>query len=495
MGDGSKAGVGVGGFLYLGLIAQAEVSIEVHHITSHHFIEHLSLSNLSRITDSVHYRLHRTRDSSNNYSTSSTITTAMAALHAAPRFAQIDRKLATNPTGLKAAATKINKKLHQNREVFINLHHHYASKVFNPGSTITGDLILTPTRDIADATIQISLIGKAKVESEDAQVRATTSHGFLNLDMPLEDDVYPPEGVFEAGKTYTVPFRFTIPYGLLPSACPHHAKIDTIGNHHMQLPPSMGDWDRDDMAPHIAKIKYAITASVFQSYPPKKIIEVSKTIQLLGSSLEEPPLNITNDDEIYTLRKSKTLRKGLLTRLGKITATATQASSFQLDPDACGASASEVTVGLFFEGAAGVPPPEVETVSAKIRAYTWYASKPVERLPNMGSSRGAFNTSVSVNSQVSDSTSWLSDSKGSSKPTNYAKSLQVQFALPASSKTFIPTFHSCLISRAYVMQLKVKVGGQSLALAVPVQVSTQTIDGKGDGFDVLPSFEESRRYA
>jgi hypothetical protein len=41
-------------------------------------------------------------------------------------------------------------------------------------------------------------------------------------------------------------FSFIIPRQLLPT----HCKCDSPGQHHLELPPSMGDWgDADDMSP------------------------------------------------------------------------------------------------------------------------------------------------------------------------------------------------------------------------------------------------------
>ncbi|CAM1502331.1 Fc.00g043150.m01.CDS01 [Cosmosporella sp. VM-42] len=422
----------------------------------------------------------------------------MAVPKSLPAF---ERSASADLAGFKAASSRI-KKLRENREMKINLHHHYASKVFSPGSVITGDVIITPKNTIKCDGFQISLTGRSLVHHEDGQIQTTTSHNFLKLDMPIQPTSYPPSGVFQSGNTYSVPFDFTVPSYVLPSACPHQTKLGSINGQHMRLPPTMGGWEKDDMAPDVAQINYSIKASIIQASragdSSRKVVETSETIKILGSSIEDPPLNITREDEVYKLQKTKKARKSLLSRpLGKVTAIATQASPFELGPDGRDANRSEATISLSFKRLASrEAPPEVVDVSSKIRAYTWYSGRPVEKLPNFGYGRGAFSTTAPLKTDSFAHSSWVPESTtlDGSKGDHYTKTFKVSFDLPTSSKTFLPTFHTCLISRAYTIQLKLKVGNTNISLAVPVQVMTEGVGEQNEVDEVLPSFDDYRAY-
>lgn len=54
----------------------------------------------------------------------------------------------------------------------------------------------------------------------------------------------------------------------------------------------------------------------------------------------------------------------------------------------------------------------------------------------------------------------------------YTAQILVPTTLPLS-KNFIPTFHSCLISRTYTLSLKMAAQGLRLSLKVPIQVCAQ----------------------
>jgi hypothetical protein len=68
--------------------------------------------------------------------------------------------------------------------------------------------------------------------------------------------------------------------------------------------------------------------------------------------------------------------------------------------------------------------------------------------------------------------------------------LDIPFSIPMSNKKiFLPTFHSCLISRTYTLHLNLSVGptNTAMSLAIPLQIGVETIYEPQDGG--LPSFE------
>ncbi|KAE9577951.1 hypothetical protein CGCF415_v000980 [Colletotrichum fructicola] len=420
---------------------------------------------------------------------------------------------------------------HKKMSIEININDHYTSKVYTSGSPISGDVIITPNNDCRFDYVQIILLGTSRTRLDAVQIPQLSSHTFLKLDMPIPESAYPVPRIFEAGRTYTIPFNFVIPQHLTISACTHKAQSDLIHDHHMRLPPSMGSWEKDDMSPDMAQIHYAIKARVVRQDElggrPTKVMEDAYLLNVLPSSPEDPPLNVTKQDKGYTLSKTKTIRKNIFSsKQGRITASAAQPGAVYLTQDGRGSSEGTLMVNLNFEPAsADILPPKVSTVSAKIQSQTWYGATPMTRFPNLGDSHEvyaltqqlAYQTSVPLLSATVDKTHWRQQlasttrrdsgyssdglqgnnsdsdhsrgrrsSKDRSSPINHLALLQIPFKLPTSRKTFIPTFHACIVSRTYTLQLTLVVGDTKVNLAVPIQIALEPPVQQDMG---LPSFD------
>ncbi|WYZ45232.1 hypothetical protein EsH8_VIII_000548 [Colletotrichum jinshuiense] len=425
------------------------------------------------------------------------------------------------------------------QSVEVRVNDHYHSKVYTSGNPISGEVVITPGHDSRFDYVQIILIGTSKTRLDAVQIPQVSSHTFLKLDMPIPESAYPVPRIFEAGRTYTIPFNFVIPQHLTISACAHKAQSDYIHDYHMRLPPTMGGWEKDDMSPDMAQVQYAIKARVVRQDEiggkPTKIMEDTHLIKVLPTSPEDPPLNITKQDRGYSLSKTKTVRKNLFSsKQGYITAATAQPGAVYLTADGRTASEGSVLVNLNFEPTSvDVLPPKVNAVSAKIQSHTWYSATPMTKLPNLGDSQEAFamaqqlaySTSVPLFSTSTDKVSWRqqlasttrrdsgyssdglregshsdsdnqrqgwsrrSSSKGSASPIFHTAALKVPFKLPTCRKTFIPTFHACLVSRTYTLQLTVTVGDSKINLAVPLQIALEPSMGQ-DSVDMgLPSFD------
>ncbi|KAK1966605.1 arrestin [Colletotrichum sublineola] len=422
--------------------------------------------------------------------------------------------------------------------VEVNINDHYHSKVYTSGNSISGEVIITPSHDNRFDYVQIILIGTSRTRLDALQIPQHSSHTFLKLEMPIPESAYPVPRIFEAGRTYTVPFNFVIPHHLTISACTHKAQSDYIHDYHMRLPPTMGGWERDDMAPDMAQVQYAVKARVVRQDElggkPVKLMEDNHFIKILPCSPEDPPLNIAKQDRGYTLSKTKTVRKNLFSsKQGYITAATSQPNAIHLTADGRSSSEGSILVNLNFEPtSADILPPKVNTVSAKLQAQTWYGATPMTKLPNMGDSQEAFamsqqqvyTTSVSLFSTSVGKVAWRqqltsttrrdsgysSDGLGASDNTdsdnpNHSQSrrsnkdgsspilhraaLQIPFKLPTSRKTLIPTFYACLVSRTYTLQLMLVVGDSKINLNVPLQIALEP-PVQQDLLDMgLPSFD------
>lgn len=387
-------------------------------------------------------------------------------------------------------------------ELQVEICHHYNSKVYDSGSPVIGDAVFSPIKDVHSAAVQIKLVGESKVHWENVTAGATSTHRFLELDMPIPDSAYPESGVFLAGETYVLPFHFIIPHELPTAACSHRVDSDVVRDHHLQVPPSMGNWEKDDMAASVSEIIYSIRTTVFYKpytdEPYSMYAEAARRIKVIAPSPEQPPLSIYKSNKRYALTKTKQIRKGLLSgSLGQVTVAAAQAQTVHLYPDGRGHSDSSLPVSLTFKPTAlDVIPPQITKVSAKIRSYTWYQPSQVSGLPDLGTSSigEPFTTAVPVSVEPQSRVQWSqhldttsASSRGSGKsPLFHSTTLDVLFQLPTSTKTFLPTFHSCLISRTYAIHLSLYINNAEVELVVPIQIAIDAaLGGKSESPPVV----------
>lgn len=462
----------------------------------------------------------------------------------------------------------------------IHIDNHYRSKVYTSASTVSGHISINSHRDARFDSIQILFLGNTITRIDGVNIPQATSHTFLKLIMPVPESCYPVPRILEAGRTYIVPFHFVVPRHLTINACNHSVSHDAVRDFHTRLPPTVGFWDRDDLAPDMSRVEYSIKARVLREDDAEgqlvRLFEASQEIRVLPTYAAEPPLGVTPSDKLYTMSKTKTMRKTILSsRLGKVTVSASQPPAVMLSPDGRSAAATTARLDLRFEPAAGASgdcaPPRVTSVSSKITAVTYYSASGMRCLPNLGDWGRSFGyegsgsysntTSLPSSSLAAPRVTWErqrptttttqvrrdsgygtdapSDSdrsgeaseegssrrssttamknfarttrtatktpKSSSKAAmsachHYTTNLQVPIQLPIEKKAFLPTFHSCITSRAYVLWLTASLscGGMStnVTLGVPLQVGVESADPPAaEDPTGLPSFETALREA
>ena len=355
-----------------------------------------------------------------------------------------------------------------------------------------------------------------------AASRSQAYHNFLRLAQPIDESVIPPNRVAEAGTTYTFPFTFVVPERLLPQSCTHSKDADSVHEAHLQLPPSLGDPMMsgdgksllDDLTPDMAVISYAIRVIVIRRNPenPRKpivIVDSVKKLRIIPAVAEAAPIRVsgTKDDE-YTLRKEKVLKKGMFKgKLGRLTMEAAQPKSLRLAP--LGSNVSDVpittmaVINLRFDPCdANSKPPRLGHLCSKLKASTFYACVPLRDFPTKTNAylydnqRGIHVESINLSSRNIESAQWtthtvrerhdsgisISDdfTPVAASQLFYTCQILVPVDLPTSSKTFVPSFHSCLVSRVYSLDLVLSVHGPSnsvsspsMHLKVPLQISAE----------------------
>ncbi|KAI5866514.1 hypothetical protein GGS23DRAFT_550940 [Durotheca rogersii] len=428
----------------------------------------------------------------------------------------------------------------------IHIDNHYHSKVYTTSSEISGHITISPQSDVRFDALQIVLFGTSKTRIDTVNIPQATSHNFLKLTMPIPESSYPVPRIFEAGINYNVPFTFVIPSTLTLNACHHQVANDSVQEHHVRLPPTLGSWERDDFSPDMSRIQYTIKGRLYADEeagaPHTKIMEASREIKVLPVVTEDAPLNITKYDDLYTMSKRKTLRRTILSpKSGKVSLTGTQPRAAMLSPD--GQTITPTTVPLeleFIPAASDVIPPKVTGVSAKVTAVTYFSCNGINHYPNLQDGhpsfgpggRGSYSGTTSVCVGPVDDAKWgrrllaqarpdsgsgtevisasdsdhspISTSKASatkkgktktiSPPFSYTARLQIPVQLPAQKKAFIPTFHSCISSRVYVLWVTVSLasGGATahLTLGLPLQIGVSPSGVHDTGLP--PSFEEAQ---
>jgi hypothetical protein len=289
---------------------------------------------------------------------------------------------------------------------------------------------------------------------------------------------------------------------------------------HLRLPPSMGDRDVspfDDLSPEMAKIQYAIKVRVTRTRERDgKVVvltEQARKIRVIPAIPEAPPLHIAADSKDYIMSVTKTLRKGMFAgKLGKITVSASQTKALAVSSSSSAPPTIMATLQLRFDPSeTHVQPPRLGSLASKIKTSTFHAVKPQYDLANPSSmlnaydlSRGVYSTSTTLPCRCVENVAWTyhppssiqnlrrdsgystcsSDSSTSDATVTpstkgwYEASIPIPLTLPAN-KTWLPTFHSCLVSRIYCLEMSLGVHtpgtgvpATTISLKLPVQISS-----------------------
>jgi hypothetical protein len=300
------------------------------------------------------------------------------------------------------------------------------------------------------------------------------------------------------------------------------------------LPPSMGDAELsgyggillDDMAPEMAKITYGVKARIMQVHEDKLVLLAQKTrkVRVKPAFEEQPPLN-TDGNKEFRPRLERNIKKGLFKgKTGTLIAHTSQPKPLTI-PGArtldAGPIATRTKVLLRFDPAEeNSLPPKLGSLKTSVKASTFYASSARNNFParenlSYDHTQGAYTDTISISTMCIGTTaqwkkqsaaanppaeedleprdSGISDCSSNSAPSYesnipppssnykggsfYTASIVVPITMPLN-KNFLPTFHSCLVSRVYALSMNLSVhapgfGDPSLALKVPLQVCAE----------------------
>lgn len=305
-----------------------------------------------------------------------------------------------------------------------------------------------------------------------------------------------------------------------------------------------------DLAPAMCRISYCVRATLSRkvdggttapaSRKRKKTLgSMFRKVRLVPAVEEEPPLSIPDNgvapDWQYCMRKEKDVRRGWTrSKRGRLVVTAAQPKPIQVHPRSTGEDVdgagdvvdSVATLQLRFDPAddnRNEQPPALSTVGTKLTASTFFSAHPWMDFPSpmracswaqLG--RGMYVGSVPLSTRCVASAPWTkhyefdsaerrdslysassmgsgSGADSSAKPL-YTASVVIPITIP-KSKRLVPTFHSCLISRVYGLELNVSYNtgsstksllGHTASLRIPIQV-TSPEQGRSFKYENSPS--------
>ncbi|KAI7154617.1 hypothetical protein KC349_g7547 [Hortaea werneckii] len=407
-------------------------------------------------------------------------------------------------------------------------------QVFTTLDKIEGVASVTATADTYFDDVEIEFVGTARTFLERLTTAAAASgrseafHQFLKLTQPGLEEHYPEANILKAGQTYDFPFVFGVPQQLLPRICQHKVQSPSVRDAHLQLPPTFGDKDftdqpgeLSDMAPDMASVRYGVFAKISKVKSTEEgasrvsLASRAKKLRISPAVDEEPPLDAGGKDSEYVMRKEKMMRKGMLKgKLGTLVMEASQPPSLRMKPNSNHDSESRTTtmatVMLRFDPAdENAQPPRLNCMNSKLKAVTFFASSarqsfPTKNASSLDLSQGIHTEQLQLSSRCMANVEWTK--RQAEKPADtttarrdsatsfsggidntplpseqykgksyYTARLLVPLTLP-NNKAFVPTFHSCLVSRQYALKLDLSISGTggiapSLDLKLPLQIS------------------------
>lgn len=423
--------------------------------------------------------------------------------------------------GLKTGKPRIEIKLDEDQK-------HAFTPTFTSLDQIKGQVIIECQNNLAFDDIFITFEGSTRTTVEKIATTSPTNgktdafQNFLRLTQPIAPCAFPHSRLLEAHKQYVFPFHFVVPDALLPNACTHPKSDNFPNGAHLSLPPSLGDAMVaavgkslvDDMCPDLASIVYAVKCRITDGRTSSGrwnvAAENSKKLRIVPVAEEGPPLDVQGgDQDDYKLRKEKSIQRGMFRKkLGRITAEAAQPKSLRLhsihSQETCPVTTMATLRVRFDPADEKAEPPKLTTLAVKLKVGTFYASLPLRDIPHKSnefhysSVKCVYVDSLPLSSRCLDISNWTRHQSSDLTQANasahdipapssayqgkcfYTTSVIVPISLPNKTKYFVPTFHSCLMSRVYALDLNLAVGPPKatvtdtvLHLKLPIQVSCE----------------------
>lgn len=392
--------------------------------------------------------------------------------------------------------------------------------IYTTSDEVRGHVNIEVEREIPLDRIDISFEGISSTSLSRAIAfvpgRRESCQKFLQLRQPTNELDYPKLQTLVPGQKYQLPFSFIIPEHLLPQCCNHETRNAGVKHAHLRLPPTLGSgptpfWDlrsTPDDSPEMCRIKYGVRVQMFGKSSPEPICDLSQDIRVMPAT---PKDEKTDDLSVLYMLKEQPLTSGLSRREhGNLEISATKPTPINLHSTETGsinASPTALQLHLRFDPVKNELPPRLSSLKCNLDTSTYYATVPWENYPSQKDisplqvDREVYEKSMSLSSLDLSSVTWEKlpsfsaiysgklkgddESDASFIPSeeqieswsqcSYTATVTVPIVLP-TKKDFLPTFHSCSVSRSYAFDISLGyrmssgLCGSSTNLSVPVEM-------------------------
>ena len=298
----------------------------------------------------------------------------------------------------------------------------------------------------------------------------------------------------------------------MPQACNHDTSNWVLKDAHARLPPTLGDpvylhsqrTAPDDFAPTACRVSYIVKVWITKDpsdgdsqLSSNVLAAVGKKVHVIPTVDEEPPLSVQEDSAEYRPLAETLIRKGLFRiATGQLKLFAVQPRPLVVQLRGCEPSVTSsilAKLNLRFDLIEDEQPPQLDTVCSQLKVMTFLGVLPFTdfrtNAPNEWNqmNRHTFQQVIPLLNLQVGSVVWQEEIEAHSpqdsifcqhraqKKTYYTASISIPTSLPPG-KSFIPTFHSCYISRIYILKLKVsyltlsRLTGTS-SIKLPIQIT------------------------
>ncbi|OJJ70314.1 hypothetical protein ASPBRDRAFT_128603 [Aspergillus brasiliensis CBS 101740] len=359
---------------------------------------------------------------------------------------------------------------------------------------IEGTVTVTTDSKTAFNDIQITFEGSSRVASPrpiTELCEATASHTFLKLQQPIDPPISP---TYIPGRTYKYPFCFVIPEDLPLGSCIHEKNNDYVDHRHAKLPPTLRF---ANLSQELCAVRYCIRATVSyqaESNNGKKGSSIICARDIRFVPVHQPnsiPSSLQNfissqNNAEQQLRSNTPL---FSKRLAIASSFAHLVQERYLVDSLGNPFNAYITIPLKFDTLEEIKPPRLRSLHYTLKASTFLAtnSNPGElRHRDTAQYRQAHVETIAIGSADISSTQWINHgptlkvcTKEDKNETglHYTTSINLPIRIP-QNEHLIPSFSTCLISRAYVLDVRIShsvpdsTGGrQTLKTTLPVQVA------------------------
>ncbi|OJJ53918.1 hypothetical protein ASPSYDRAFT_50689 [Aspergillus sydowii CBS 593.65] len=357
-----------------------------------------------------------------------------------------------------------------------NVIQNYVSS-FATGEKIEGVVSIVSQNDLSFDNLYISFIGEESADIP-SSIPDKAHRQFLRLEQSIDESAIPSPKVFKNGRRYEIPFNFEVTDYLPASSCRHSAN-PLVKAAHLHPPPSCGDASiagfggklRDDFAPSGCHVNYyihfkldrpSITTGLQETIMAKRLkVRIKPAVG--DVPLPDIPLGSLADE--YSLHHEEPIHSNFPKRLiGHLAMTLEQPECFYhplRDPIRLISKAIRIFLVYQPSKPADSKPPELKYLRAQIIATTIYTTNindthpPSKKKDFLGRPINFRDAELPLSIPSLPRLRWTLDGTG-----GYTATLLVPVTLP-KDKSFIPTFHSCLISRVYSLAFQLSAQGTS----------------------------------